>query len=513
MFKRELSRRSFVERWLIGTAAMAWPQYASATHRRAVDLIVTAIRWSKDLGATWQTDPVLEGSDVWFEADVKNIGLAGARLNTIIQVDFRANGTLVSQSNTYNSGLPAGGQITLRANTGPDGDQFWHDGEPGTYSIQARVDAPNRFPSEHSESNNTRTVQLIIEGEVPPESAGELTPSGPVQASANGQVIQGLDITATGTAHGVRVNGFADVIVRNCRIRHERGKGIYGTNAPRLRIEDCDIICIGAPAAGENPSSGMNCVEVNSSADVRINRVRGRDGSAIIRMLNCPRPFVSFLEGYDVRGPNPRGNLLQWDACHDAVLEDFSIINRGNVATPQDVVSSYQSHNSTIRRGFIHGSNSTNGQCVIFETTPTAHGGLVEDVDAVYWGNGAFMSTTIQPIAAGQGGGTKFFRCRARDGIRPSPNNSAGNPDYQGNPTPDWQQFVGALNLPRPVSGGEAFFAFNTPANVEFHDCQYFNLPRGVAWDQARMSVREFALVNFTPRAPIRLTMPWERSS
>ena len=114
---------------------------------------------------TWHNDPVLEGSDVWFEADVKNIGLAGAQLNRTIQVDFRVNGTLVSSSNTYRSGLPAGGQITLRANTGPDGDQFWTDGGPGSYSIQARVDPSNRFPSEHSESNNTRTVQLLVEGE------------------------------------------------------------------------------------------------------------------------------------------------------------------------------------------------------------------------------------------------------------------------------------------------------------------------------------------------------------
>ena len=186
MSKRELSRRSFAENLLIGTAAIAWPGYALANHRRTVDLIITAIRWSEDLGVTWHTDPVPEGSDVWFEADVKNIGLAGAQLNRTIQVDFRVNGTLVSRSNTYRSGLPAGGQITLRANTGPDGDQFWTDVGPGSYSIQARVDAPNRFPSEHSESNNTRTVQLIVEGEGPPEP-GVLRPSGPVQPRPTGR--------------------------------------------------------------------------------------------------------------------------------------------------------------------------------------------------------------------------------------------------------------------------------------------------------------------------------------
>jgi hypothetical protein len=507
MPKRELSRRSFAEKLLIGTAAIAWPGYALANHRRSVDLIVSAIRWSEDIGMNWHNDPVLEGSDVWFEADVRNIGLAAASLDRTIQVDFRVNGTLVSRSNTYRSGLQAGGQITLRANTGPDGDQFWNDVGPGNYSIQARVDAPNRFPSEHSESNNARTVQLVVEGEGSPEP-GVLRPSGPVQASANGQVIEGLDITATGTAHGVRVSGFSDVIVRNCRIRYERGKGIYGTSAPRFRIEDVDVLCTGAPPGGENPSSSMNCVEAANCADVRINRVRARNGSSCVYLQDCPRPTVTFLEGYDVRGPNPRGNLIQFNRCQDAVLEDFSVINRGNVAASQDLVSAYASHNPTFRRGFLSGSNSTNGQCVISETSPTANGGLVEDVDAVYWGNGGFMCSALQN---GAGGGMRFVRCRAREGIRPSPNNSEGRLDYQGNVIPNWAGFVGALQLPPPVSGGEGFFAFNTPANVEFHDCQYFNLARsGVAWDQSRMSVREFAQVNFTPRAPIRLTMPWE---
>jgi hypothetical protein len=110
MSKRELSRRRFAEGLFIGTAAMAWPGCTSANHRRAVDLIITALRWSEDFGATWHTDPVLQGSDVWFEADVKNIGLVGARLNRIIQVDFRANGTLVLSRVLTSPGYPPAGR-------------------------------------------------------------------------------------------------------------------------------------------------------------------------------------------------------------------------------------------------------------------------------------------------------------------------------------------------------------------------------------------------------------------
>ena len=73
MSKRELSRRSFAETLLIGTAAIAWPGYASANHRRMVDLIITAIRWSED-GVTWHNDPVLEGSDEGRVAGLVEIG-------------------------------------------------------------------------------------------------------------------------------------------------------------------------------------------------------------------------------------------------------------------------------------------------------------------------------------------------------------------------------------------------------------------------------------------------------
>ena len=330
MSKRELSRRSFAETLLIGTAAMAWPGYACANHRVMVDLIITAIRWSED-GLTWHTDPVLEGSEVWFEADVRNIGLAAAPLSRTIQVDFRVNGTLVSRSNTYRSGLPAGAQITLRANTGPDGDQFWTDVGPGTYSIQARVDAPNRFPSEHSELNNTRTVQLIVEGEDQPEP-GVLRPSGPVQASANGQVIEGLDITATGTAHGVRVSGFSGVTVRNCRIRHASGRGIYATSAPNTLIEDVDIACTAAPAAGANANSSMNNIELQNATGSIVRRARLRDGSCGVYALTSHQIRLSFIEGYDHRGPFPRGQVVQFNQCLNPVLEDFSSENQGNVA-------------------------------------------------------------------------------------------------------------------------------------------------------------------------------------
>jgi Right handed beta helix region len=331
-----------------------------------------------------------------------------------------------------------------------------------------------------------------------------LTPSGPVQASRNGQVIERLDITAVGNTAGIRINGYSDVVVRNCRIRHATGRGIYATSSARLLIEDVDILCTGAPAAGQNPNSSMNNIETFGSPDAVIRRCRLRNGSAGLYALSTHRIKASFIEGYEFRGPFPRGQVVQFNQCTDPLLEEFSCENSGHVSWTEDNVNCYACVNPIVRRGFIRGNNSPSGQGVMIENTAGGSGGRVEDVDVVYWGNGA--------LAAGEASsGVQFWRCRARDGMDNSPNNSVGRPDYQGNPIPDWAGFVGALARGLPISGSEAFFAYLPQSNVEFHDCQYFNLPRsGVAWDQNRMTVRQFSRVDFVPRAPIRLNFPWE---
>lgn len=335
-------------------------------------------------------------------------------------------------------------------------------------------------------------------------SGGALRPSGPVQATADGQVIESLDITATGSTHAIRINGFSDVVVRGCRIRHATGRGIYASNASRLRIEDVDILCTAAPPAGPNPHSGMNNIHLENCDDAIVRRCRVEKGSSGLWVLTSDRVHVSFIAGKDFRGPFPRGQVVQFDKCVAPVLEDFSCINEGHIAWTEDNVNCYGCTDPIVRRGFIRGNNSPSGVGVLFENSVGGSGGRCEDVDVVHWGNGAFS-------AADESSGVQFWRCRARDGIDDAPNSSVGRLDYQGMPIPDWADFVGALGRGLPLSGSEPFFAYRSQPNIEFHQCQHWNRPRsGVAWDQRRMTVREFAQVNFVPRAPITLNMPWE---
>jgi hypothetical protein len=64
---------------------------------------------------------------------------------------------------------------------------------------------------------------------------GSLTPSGSIVTSANGQVIQNLDINGE-----IRVN-HSNVVIRNVRIRSNGGNAIYLNGVSNLLVEDCEL--------------------------------------------------------------------------------------------------------------------------------------------------------------------------------------------------------------------------------------------------------------------------------
>jgi hypothetical protein len=161
------------------------------------DLIVTGLRWSTDDGATWGTGPIQAGSNVLFEADVKNQGAGPTPDGVIIGVVFLVDGNSVAWSDTHTSALPADQTVSLRANGEPDGDKFWNNAPAGNHTIRAWVDDINRIPNELNESNNTLDVPLSV------TSGGGLQP--PPQAAAAGYTrlvfqeefgdLSGIDVT------------------------------------------------------------------------------------------------------------------------------------------------------------------------------------------------------------------------------------------------------------------------------------------------------------------------------
>ena len=189
MTPKTLDRRGFNE-LLIGTAVAALPGSALAA-RRAVDLRPVSARWSIDNGLTWSTEPVREGTPVLLEATIENIGPADAPGNRPIQATFRFNGEIVSISNDHRGGLATGQQITVRANTGPMGDRYWHADNSGMLSVT--VDEPDHFASEVSEENNTTESEVFVTPLLVRDGQGRLTNLG-VAAHVAAKAIIGASV-------------------------------------------------------------------------------------------------------------------------------------------------------------------------------------------------------------------------------------------------------------------------------------------------------------------------------
>ena len=127
---------------------------ASATPTQGLpDVVVTAISWSP-------SHPY-PGSNVVFIATVKNQGSAPTPAGTIIGVGFSVDGSsVVSWSGNYSSSLAAGNSVTLAADSGPGGTNYWI-ATPGAHTVTATVDDVNRF-AEGDESNNSLTVPFNV---------------------------------------------------------------------------------------------------------------------------------------------------------------------------------------------------------------------------------------------------------------------------------------------------------------------------------------------------------------
>jgi hypothetical protein len=300
-----------------------------------------------------------------------------------------------------------------------------------------------------------------------------LAPSGPIVASKDGQVIEGLSITSP-SGVGIEVSGKKNVVIRNCRIAHAGGHGISFSGADGLVIDGVDIVHTGAPAKGANAAE-RDSIAGEATKALVIRNVRLTRGSSGIYLNGCPGAKVSFVEGHDFRGPFPRGQLVQFDKCDAASLEDFSCENPPDSSWPEDIVSVYRSSSVTVRRGLVDGNNSTSGVGIMFELSDTVStGGLVEDVDAVHQANGCFSAYPAK--------GVTFRRTRARD------------------------NFCSDQGRGKPLSNGLSWAAGPSvgASSVSLETSSYFNLCGSLTWLDANFTKKELTKEDFVPRPPLR---------
>jgi len=309
-----------------------------------------------------------------------------------------------------------------------------------------------------------------------------LRSSPPLASRYDGQVFERLDIQArSGPA---LIITHRNVTVRHCRIGHDNGYGVLADGARDFSLHDCEIEHTGAPPIG--PARNPNCINLalNRCAGTRIFRLRAGRGSSNIYAINSPYLTISTVELHDARGPEPRGQNLQFDKCPSALLEDFSAENSSSSWT-EDNVSVFRSDNCRVRRGLVSYNNSPTGDGVMIEGSFDCS---VEDVDAVQQGNGAFAAVPQGPSGSGN---CSFIRCRTRDSYDSGRDGRA-----------------------KPTSGGLSFYV-KISSGAPPHrliDCAYDKVanPGNLVWKREALAPG-WSLVHtsFVPRPPIKLVFDW----
>jgi hypothetical protein len=309
-----------------------------------------------------------------------------------------------------------------------------------------------------------------------------LKPSGPVTSHTDGQIIENLDISVL-SGNGISVL-HRGVTIRNCRVRHGAGHGVHGEGAADLALRDLDIIRVTPVGLNDRPRGFFNNIELDHCPRASVLRVRAILGSSNIYVMNSDRTHLSNLELHDARGPFPRGQNVQFNRSPNSVLEDFSGEN-GPSSWTEDNVSVFRSNGCVVRRGLVSYNNSPTGDGVMVEGSFDC---LVEDVDAVQQGNGAFAAV---PEGDARSGGCIFRRCRTRATYNTMRDGRAA-----------------------PSSDGLSFYTLISE-RARRHmiiDCHYDALanPDNLVWDVR--SVEDdysFTPLAFTPHRPIRLSFSW----
>ncbi len=344
--------------------------------------------------------------------------------------------------------------------------------------------------TENGEEENYTVIPIIVEPEnVEPEivetpCSSNREDSGPIIVTEHNQRIENLHIK-TSNQHGIEINGFTGVVISNCIIEYTGAyMGIKFSEADNLTIENCSIKYIDAPSSGPLTDATRNCIEGFDSQNLVITHVKVEDGSTGIRLDQCDESVLTYIEGHNMRGPFPRGQLVQYDKCIGGLLENFSVFNDREIAWTEDNISIYKSAGQQIKKGLIVGNNSPRGVGVMFEDQNTegargGTGGLVEDVDFLEMGNGVASSVEGS-------GNVTFNRLRAKDIICSELGQGRGIPE----------------------SNSLIFAAFETIGGNKITDCLVYEScnPTNIIWPEYSFEVVDYRDdIDFEPREPIVL--------
>lgn len=146
-----------------GESANSSQVSATATNAQP-DVVITSLSWTP---ATFGV-----GTNVVFKATIKNQGGAATPSGVTLGVGFTVDGGgVVTWSSGFSSAVAPGNSVTLTADGGPSGVNFWQ-ATAGAHQLIGNVDDINRF-AEGNENNNIFALPFSV----PVASAVLLTPT------------------------------------------------------------------------------------------------------------------------------------------------------------------------------------------------------------------------------------------------------------------------------------------------------------------------------------------------
>lgn len=229
-----------------------------------------------------------------------------------------------------------------------------------------------------------------------------LKPSGPITVERSGQIIEGLDIVTHTTTAGITCDGKANVVIRNLRISHhiqddedDYSQGISFSNCDNIVIDSVRVQLVHPPNGSVSlPNWHYFNIYGTQTFSPVIRNVILSGGSSGVWIGDSFAPKFLNWGVYNVHGPFPRGQCVQFARCTSGIVYNFICKNQWAYSFPEDAISMWRSANSTVRNGVIAGSNAHTGTGLMFEQSDLLdHSwGLAQDIQA--WGIGGCCFST-----------------------------------------------------------------------------------------------------------------------
>ncbi|MGO9024327.1 MAG: hypothetical protein ACLQIQ_08535 [Beijerinckiaceae bacterium] len=314
-------------------------------------------------------------------------------------------------------------------------------------------------------------------------ACSSLFQSGPVQATADGQVFQSAVFNAVAGTATVDLNGHSGIGLKNCVVYHNGGQGLKALVAGNgCWLDTVSFINLAAPAAGGSGgpynSADVACrnIDLAGQTNFVVKDVYCQDGSRGIALANCTATMITRFHAQNMRGVNPAassvlaGQAISVAACVDFMLDDFYIYNDPANSFPEDNINLWEVLQAMLAGGLIDGNNSIDGAGI--EVDLDSGNCSISDIDALNMNNQGFGNWTTG------GYNPTFTRCRVANMTASSWRGAgAGRVAFAGQP-----------------AGGNG--------SEDFADCAYYNLGTAQSYTSqvSEPLVAITALTSFTPR-------------